>query len=400
MTKKCKCKNKKVANKFYGGGWAKIFNTMGNDPAQYKDGVATNVDKYGLTQGGHNAINTSSMALNAGLKAAAGQNQNVVGNAFTTMGGLMGNFPGWIGWIGKAAEAVGHGINATIGYNVNKENIQNIKNNINTVGDFQGNTSDINSLYNSILNAPTLMNWEHSDLGTQGLLSTKIDNIDNSLHQKAENALNRQQRNIYDAQQNVALNTLNNLESGSYAYGGPFNMKYTGVMSPFGNQFDDGGPLEELVKLVNSKDVNFVRRLKDPNRKHIKDWESDAIATHKLGVSTDELGNNYIYPEVQEINGKLIDFTRPPYHPFAGQLSAEEKGDTVRVNSIEDGLLFTENYKKFYPKGKTFAEGGFTNGVTQINNGGTHEYLEGQEYDVTEDEIKLLKKLGYEFEYL
>ena len=48
------------------------------------------------------------------------------------------------------------------------------------------------------------------------------------------------------------------------------------------------------------------------------------------------------------------------------------------------------------------AEGGslFTNGVTTIGNGGTHEYLEGQEYDVTEEEIKLLKKLGYEFEYL
>ena len=32
--------------------------------------------------------------------------------------------------------------------------------------------------------------------------------------------------------------------------------------------------------------------------------------------------------------------------------------------------------------------------------GNLNKYIEGQEYDVTEEEIKLLKKLGYEFEYL
>ena len=32
--------------------------------------------------------------------------------------------------------------------------------------------------------------------------------------------------------------------------------------------------------------------------------------------------------------------------------------------------------------------------------GSLNKYIEGQEYDVTEEEIKLLKKLGYEFEYL
>ena len=58
---------------------------------------------------------------------------------------------------------------------------------------------------------------------------------------------------------------------------------------------------------------------------------------------------------------------------------------------------FAKNASKWH-----HAEGGqlFTNGVTMIRNSGTHEYLEGQKYDVTEEEIKSLKKLGYEFEYL
>lgn len=28
----------------------------------------------------------------------------------------------------------------------------------------------------------------------------------------------------------------------------------------------------------------------------------------------DDTGRAIVFPEVQEINGKLVDFTRPPYH--------------------------------------------------------------------------------------
>lgn len=57
-------------------------------------------------------------------------------------------------------------------------------------------------------------------------------------------------------------------------------------------------------------------------------------------------------------------------------------------------LANKENYSPAMVKKANFAR-----------NFGSHEhstggYLEGQEYDVTEEEIKLLKKLGYEFEYL
>lgn len=122
-------------------------------------------------------------------------------------------------------------------------------------------------------------------------------------------------------------------------------------------QFENGGNIKTILNKVNSSKANFVDRLKDPNRKFIKDWASNGIATHKLSVGTDEHGNHYIYPEVQEINGNLVDFTRPPYTSWAGMVSAEERGDTVRVPSIEEGVIFTENYKKYYPKGHTFEDG-------------------------------------------
>lgn len=116
------------------------------------------------------------------------------------------------------------------------------------------------------------------------------------------------------------------------------------------NLYSNGGQ-KEILNKVNSSNANFVQRLKDPNRKNIPDWESptDRISTHKLSVGTDENGNNYIFPEVQEINGELIDFTRPPYNRFAGEISAEMRGDTVRVPSLEDAIKFTETYKQYYP---------------------------------------------------
>lgn len=60
---------------------------------------------------------------------------------------------------------------------------------------------------------------------------------------------------------------------------------------------------------------------------------------------------------------------------------------------------FAKNASKWHANGgPLFNE--FSNGITQINEGGTHEFIIGQEYDVTDEEIELLKKLGYEFEYI
>lgn len=112
----------------------------------------------------------------------------------------------------------------------------------------------------------------------------------------------------------------------------------------------EGGILNNIVNWVNSHNVNFVNRLKDPNREAMIDWENPSrISTHKMSVGTDKNRNTYIYPNIQEIDGKLVDFTRPPYNKWAGMVSAEERGDTVHVVDIGKGLLFTQNYKNYYP---------------------------------------------------
>lgn len=110
------------------------------------------------------------------------------------------------------------------------------------------------------------------------------------------------------------------------------------------------------------------------------------------------------------IDGSVFTVGNKSYNPglFIDEGNHEFKSDSPLVDRFIDNYV-NRNYTipskvkvvdDYYENKKANGGNLFTNGVTQINNGGTHEYLEGQEYDVTEEEIKLLKKLGYEFEYL
>lgn len=149
------------------------------------------------------------------------------------------------------------------------------------------------------------------------------------------------------------------------------NFKNRNRIKDDGTKYRNGGNklnnIQYIIDKINNSDKDFAKRLKQNNRQYIKDWEiPGAIATHKLSVGTDKDGNNYIYPEVQNINGGLHDFTNPKYkhNKWDGQISAEERGDTIRINTIQDGLDFTRNYKNLniYPK---FNYGG--NMITTIN---------------------------------
>lgn len=138
------------------------------------------------------------------------------------------------------------------------------------------------------------------------------------------------------------------------------NIKNRFIMKHFLQNNREGGIKLETINRVLSSNTNFVKRLKQSGRSLIPDWASNSIATHKLGVGTDDYGH-FIYPGVQEINGRLIDFTRPPYHNFAGQDSAIDRGDIVRFgntdNDLQDAIEFTERYKSL-PQLPKFQKGG------------------------------------------
>ena len=99
--------------------------------------------------------------------------------------------------------------------------------------------------------------------------------------------------------------------------------------------YEDGG--KSIVDEVNKSDANFVQRLKSPTRQTIPNWEDQyrvlpwekSVSTHKLSVWDNANGGGIIVPDVQEVNGKLIDFTRPPYNNRAAVENALKTGDYV-----------------------------------------------------------------------
>ena len=115
------------------------------------------------------------------------------------------------------------------------------------------------------------------------------------------------------------------------------------------HQFDG---IKDVANKVTTSNKDFAIRLRQEGRASIPDWEDPRrIATHKLGVSTDENGIHYIYPEVQNINGKLIDYSNPsnPHYNHGDQIAAE-RGDTIQIGKtsrdLQNAIKFTKRYKK------------------------------------------------------
>lgn len=127
--------------------------------------------------------------------------------------------------------------------------------------------------------------------------------------------------------------------------------------------------LQSLINRINStSNANFVKRLKDPNRKYIK--KGDTIYTHLMSYVTDNNGA-IVYPEVQNTNNGL--------KIFKGRQALDraiEYGDTLHM-SIPEAEAFTKQYKDYYPGFKL-------GGKTEVKNDYLTIPLKGNPlYDIT-----------------
>lgn len=421
---------KKVKNKYANiyslGSWMKGINDkIGNSNFGELIGGANNLGSlaYGATSLVNNAINPNG-------------NTTGVGDALQGIGSLASNIPGIGGVLGAGVNLVGGLVNTMFGSNIDEDFVAQTENNINQQANYKSSARDNSSLMSDWSSLGNLSHVSQDDVGSDGWFSNKAKNKTEELNKAIDAANYRAWSSLSNTANNVDRNNDMLAMSNFSAYGGPITMRYTGPMSPFGNTFaegggihikpenrgkftalkkrtgksatwfkehgtpvqrkmatfalntrkwkhEDGGPLRGLVDDINRRsNADFVQRLKDPNRDYIQDWASDNIATHKLSWATDDNGA-IVFPNVQRIDGVLYDFTDPKNKrgKWDALDSAIQRGDTLRMTPNQ-AKEFTETYKSYYPKGKTFrAEGGplfthggiWSNGMTEINEGGTHE---------------------------
>lgn len=168
-------------------------------------------------------------------------NSTGIGNAMQTIGGLASNIPGVGGMVGTIVGTVGGAINTLFGSNINEENVAQFRSQNQQQANYTSNASTNEELLADFASMSHLANVKKSDVGSDGLFSHKARNLTRDINAERQRANLAAITSLGNTAQTV--DTTNDLLKGyNYgAYGGPINMRYTGTMSPFGNQFKDGG---------------------------------------------------------------------------------------------------------------------------------------------------------------
>lgn len=183
----------------------------------------------------------------AGLGALAGNNNNVAGNAFKTVGGVVSAIPGGQLY-GAALQGIGHITNALFGYNLNQQAINNAESNINRIGNTKADLSSTDSLISQFNNFKGIGSYKKDDFGTEGLLSNKVTNLTADLNNKRIQANSRAENTMLNGLEAIKYRDTNISRANFRANGGPLTMRYEGVLSPFGYRFDTGGNMNNDMK--------------------------------------------------------------------------------------------------------------------------------------------------------
>lgn len=206
-------------------------------------GQATGFDKFakgfGIDSGNIGGIaNTAATAIGGLL---AGKNKTGVGSAMQTVGSLASNIPGVGGLIGAGVNMVGGLVNAAFGSNINKEFVNQTEAQARQQSNYLSGATDTTSLLSDWDALTFLGDIKKSDVGSDGWFSNKAGRETDRLNTLVDEANMRALASLSNTAENIDKQNDLMLMANYSAYGGPIDMKYTGVMSPFGNQFKDGG---------------------------------------------------------------------------------------------------------------------------------------------------------------
>lgn len=164
----------------------------------------------------------------------------------------------------------------------------------------------------------------------------------------------------------------------------------------------DNPNIDYIYDRINKKNTPDFIRMRNPNRKFIKDWQNpNYISTNKVAIGTDENGQVFLYNEVQDDGkGGLIDMTNPinKQSDFDGMNRAIERQDTVHINSIEDGIKFSKEYKLKYPGFKRMGGQTKKNIFVELNVGGKKKLVPASSF--TGERQKALMGSNEDIDYI
>lgn len=242
MAKKKIKRNKRYFNTYDGGGLLSQFASWNEEATKNfmssDRGVA--LGKLGGLSGGLGGLANGVASTVSGFINPSGNNTGV-GNAMQAIGSVASNIPGIGGVIGAGVNLIGGLVNAAFGSNLNKEFITQTEDKTKQQASYTSSAKDNASLLSDWASYTDMAHVKQDDVGSDGWFSNKAKNKTEELNKGIDKANFRAWSSLADTASNIDTNNDMLVMSNFSAYGGPITMRYTGLMSPFGNQFKDGG---------------------------------------------------------------------------------------------------------------------------------------------------------------
>lgn len=340
MAKKRIKRNDRYFNTYDLGGWMSDVNSK------------IDASKLGKAVGGSaglGGIANAAASTVSGLINPSG-NSTGVGNALQGIGSIASNIPGIGGVIGAGVNLVGGLVNAAFGSNLNEEFIAQTEDKTKQQAGYTSSAKDNASLLSDWASYTDMAHVKKSDVGSDGWFSNKAKNKTKQLNKAIDEANLRAWHSLSNTAGNVDTNNDFLAMANFSAYGGPI--------------FSTGA-------------IGYDLASRDLNNKQMK-----ALGDMRLT----SLPNSFnAMPEVNTINtfskgggihikkknrGKFTDYCGGKVTSECIQRGLHSSNPTTRKRAN-----FARNARKWHSFGGWLnSQGGdFTNGVTFIDNGGSHE---------------------------
>ena len=325
----------------------------------------------GLSKGMQGALGAlGNMVGQVGGKAISGGMESGAGNVISGLSSVASAIPGPWGAVASAGLGVVGGlVNRAFGSKLNKENINEVNNNINQMKSFTSNAGSFDALQETMASQPSAMGFDKSFIGKDGWFSSKAKKKYRKLKRKQEAAQIWVENSLDNNLDNLKDTQYQNMLANYSAYGGPL-----GYGLPY-----IGGAIDYDVT---------NRRLQQKDQEIINQGKS-VIPIYALGGDLNlfsDGGGIYIKPSKRGTFTTAAKKHGKSVQEFASQVLANKDNySTAMVKKAN----FARNAAKWHSLGGPLQThgGNWSTGLVLIDNGGTHEQnpLQGVPMGVSQD---------------
>lgn len=352
MAKKRIRRKHKYFNSYANGGVLGTFADWNqNATNKFMDsGVGGALEKLGIGSSGIGGIANTASSVVTGLMNPKG-NSTGVGNALQTVGSLASNIPGVGGLVGAGVGLVGGLVNSMFGSNLNEDFINQTEGNIKNQEGYVSGASTNAQLMSDWSSLRNIGDVSKSQVGSDGWFSNKTKKKTRELNRRIKAANQRAALSLANTASNIDTQNDFNVLSNFSAYGGPLEFGSGAIGYEFDNRYLNNQEMSAIAKQRLTSLPNSFQTLPEMNT-------YNAFA---------EGGGIHIK---KKNRGKFTEYCGGKVTEACIRRGKNSSNPTTRKRAT-----FAQNARNWNAFGGWLnTQGGdFTNGVTFIDEGGSHE---------------------------